>query len=253
MKLSIITCTYNSEKYLQECIDSVISQNIDNEIYEHIFIDGFSTDGTKDIIEKYISDNPLNKIQFFQNSPKGVYNAMNEGIKKANGEYLLFLNSDDYLANNSLGEYLEFIKQTNNRDIYFGKVQFFNSNIPNIRVIPNYNLINRIAFSIFGFNSLVCHPGALVKKELFNKFGYFNENYKIMSDYEFWIKLKKNNIKFTYYDRLVTFFREHENSLSTTNRDIALIENNMIREMYYGKFLGKILSLFTKIIVKIIK
>jgi len=253
MKLSIITCTYNSEKYLKECIDSVISQNIDNKIYEHIFIDAFSKDWTKNIIVNYISNNPFNNIQFFQNLPNWVYNAMNEWIKKANWEYLLFLNSDDYLANNSLWEYLEFIKQTNNRDIYFWKVQFFNSNNSNIRVIPNYNLINKIAFSIFWFNSLVCHPWVLVKKDLFNKFWYFNEDYKIMSDYEFWIKLKKNNIKFTYYDRLVTFFREHENSLSTTNRDIALIENNKIREIYYWKFLGKILSLFTKIIVKIIK
>jgi glycosyltransferase involved in cell wall biosynthesis len=78
MKLSIITCCYNSDKYIQETINSVISQKLDKNIYEHIFIDAFSSDNTIDIINKYIMENSENKIVLKQSKPKGIYNAMNE-------------------------------------------------------------------------------------------------------------------------------------------------------------------------------
>lgn len=77
MKLSIITCTYNSEKYLPEAMASIASQNngID---YEHIFVDGMSSDTTCDIIKKYAANNPTVGVILEQRNPKGIYNAMNE-------------------------------------------------------------------------------------------------------------------------------------------------------------------------------
>lgn len=83
---SIITCTYNSEKFLQENIDSVKSQTFKD--YEHIFIDGYSTDDTNKIINKYILIDRRSKI--FKYPPKGISNAFNLGIKKSLGKYLFF-------------------------------------------------------------------------------------------------------------------------------------------------------------------
>jgi glycosyltransferase involved in cell wall biosynthesis len=68
MKLSIITCTYNSEKYIQECINSVIAQNLDKDDYEHIFVDAYSTDKTKDIIAQYMKK--YSNVELIERKPK---------------------------------------------------------------------------------------------------------------------------------------------------------------------------------------
>ena len=109
MKLSIITCTYNSEKYLQECFDSVVFQNLNSDVYEQIFVDWFSTDSTIDILQEYQKNNPKKNITITQRIARGIYNAMNEWIKLSQWEYLLFLNSDDYLEKDILKEYLLWI------------------------------------------------------------------------------------------------------------------------------------------------
>lgn len=122
--LSIITCTWNSEKYLQECIESVKNQSWNLSI-EHIFVDGLSTDRTLDIIQSYQEEckDRIN-VKILQSSPKGVYNAMNQGIDNATGEYLLFLNSDDYLEDGILAQYLEQVSLSK-KDIYYGNIDFF--------------------------------------------------------------------------------------------------------------------------------
>ena len=92
MKVSIITVTHNSAKYLQECIDSVVNQTYRN--IEHIIIDGGSTDGTIDIIKHY--DNHIAK--WVSEADNGIYDAINKGMNLASGEVIGILNSDDMLA-----------------------------------------------------------------------------------------------------------------------------------------------------------
>src|SRR3989344_3422053 len=90
---SIITCTHNSKKFLAKNIHSVDLQTFTD--FEHIFIDGFSTDGTVDVISKYKRNNTKN-IRMFRSKAKGISNAMNVGVRKAKGKYILHLHSDDY-------------------------------------------------------------------------------------------------------------------------------------------------------------
>jgi len=92
MKFSIITCTYNSEKYLQENINSVESQIFHN--FEHVFIDGNSSDKTIEIIKKYQKKYP-HTVKLLQCEPKGISNAMNHGINQSSGQYIIHLHSDD--------------------------------------------------------------------------------------------------------------------------------------------------------------
>ncbi|ENB3635744.1 glycosyltransferase, partial [Escherichia coli] len=101
-KLSIVTVVYNGERFIENAINSVISQK--NEQVEYIIVDGGSTDSTLNIIEKY-----KNKIDIFiSEKDKGIYDAMNKGWSKATGEYVAFLNSDDFyqpgLLNSVLNE-----------------------------------------------------------------------------------------------------------------------------------------------------
>ena len=255
MKLSIITCTYNSDLYIEECIDSVLSQRLDPTIFEHIFVDWFSTDKTHDIIKKYIKEHPTHAITFVQKPVKWIYNAMNEGIKIAKWEYIICLNSDDYLANGVLHKYLKFISDTGNKDFYFGKVQFFDKGNPNVMILPHYDYFRKMAFYKFGFNSLVCHPGVILRKELFERFWYFNEHFKIMSDFAMWTKLYKNWVKFTFWNSVVTHFRMHTWSATwgseIRNRNAWFHEYKLIRQEYYWNVFGWIMYIISRYTSKI--
>jgi glycosyltransferase involved in cell wall biosynthesis len=105
---SIIIPTFNSEKVLRECLNSIVEQTFNN--YEIILIDGLSTDSTVDIIKEYSLNNP--NIHWVSEKDLGIYDAMNKGIKIANGEWVYFLGSDDKLSsNNALQEIFNFEKR----------------------------------------------------------------------------------------------------------------------------------------------
>lgn len=214
MKLSIITCTYNSEKYLQECIDSVIAQNLNIDIYEHIFVDACSTDKTKKIIEKYKKEYP--NVKLLERKPKWVYNAMNEWIKEAKWEYIICLNSDDWLAWSVLKKYLKYVENTWNLDVYYWKVSYTKDKVHYYTNLNSLLWLRKFLFKHFGWNVLIWHPATLMKKEIFEgDIWFFDETKKIASDY--WLLLKCLCYKktFCYFDEIVTNFRIHEWSLST--------------------------------------
>ncbi len=120
MKLTIITVCLNSENTIRDTINSVNSQTYKN--IEHIFIDGGSQDKTLSLLKK----NPNKKKKIFFKKNTGIYQAMNEGIKKASGDIIQILNSDDILHSNTIiEEVISKIKKSPNFDIYLGNVIFF--------------------------------------------------------------------------------------------------------------------------------
>ena len=122
MKLSIITINYNDATGLKKTLDSVAKQTSCN--FEHIIIDGASTDGSVEIIREYESTlasslSPLaSNLKWLSELDKGIYNAMNKGIKMATGDYLLFLNSGDCLVDDEVVEH--FVLCDNREDIISG-------------------------------------------------------------------------------------------------------------------------------------
>ena len=234
MKLSIITCTYNSEKYLQECIDSVIAQNLSKEGYEHIFVDAYSTDKSKSIIEKYMKR--YSNVKLIERKPKWIYNAMNEWIKEANWEYILCLNSDDFLEPNILNEYLDYIKHTWNLDIYFWKV----NNVCNNKIVyittNNFIRLRKFLFINFWCHVLLQHPAMLIKRELFFwDIGLFDESKRISSDYGLFIKCLVLGKKFVFFPKVVSNFRIHNWSISSNwkNNKLAAMESNYFKRKYF--------------------
>lgn len=172
--ISIITINYNNASGLARTIESVINQSDIN--YEYILIDGGSTDTSKQIIEQYSS-----KLDFWiSEKDNGIYHAMNKGIRQAHGKYLLFLNSGDYLEPDILKE-IE--KELTGEDIIYGDLYFI---IKEERYLVEYPQILTASHLISPGFSLP-HPASFIKKELFSDTLY-NENYKIVSDWEFFIK-----------------------------------------------------------------
>lgn len=168
--LSIITINYNNRDGLQKTIDSVICQTWRD--YEWVIIDGGSTDGSKELIEQY-----QEHFAYWCSEPdKGVYNAMNKGISKAKGEYLLFLNSGDVLYDNSVFEKVANVGS--HADIVSGQVER----------MDNGRLLRRYDKSIFMqlYNDTLNHQGTFIKRCLFENLKY-DENLKVVSDWKFWI------------------------------------------------------------------
>ena len=174
-KLSIITINYNNAEGLVRTMESVSCQVFTD--YEYIIIDGGSTDGSVDKIKSY-----LKKINYWiSEKDNGVYHAMNKGIDASHGEYCLFLNSGDYLINEKV---LSKVFSPNfTEDILYGnmKVDWNNGKI------TTEKMPKKITFSHM-FRDTIWHPVSFIKKKLFDKYGKYNENYKIVADYEFFYK-----------------------------------------------------------------
>ncbi|WP_026839469.1 glycosyltransferase family 2 protein [Gillisia sp. JM1] len=175
--LSIITINYNDLEGLKGTLLGVSHQTWKE--FEYIVIDGGSTDGSKEFIE---SQN--DKIDIWvSEEDSGIYNAMNKGINAASGEYLLFLNSGDFLNNNNvLSQVAE--KLIDGFDIFYGDVQLRDnkkSEKKDVLVYPE-----KLKFSFF-CNSTIIHQAAFIKKTLFDEVFYYNEELKFVSDWEFFI------------------------------------------------------------------
>lgn len=214
MKLSIITINYNNKNGLQKTIDSVISQTFKD--FEWIIIDGGSTDGSKELIEKYSS-----YINYWISEPdKGIYNAMNKGIVQAKGEYLQFLNSGDaFYDKYVLDKILKSINITS--DIITGSI-FSNKKI--IRGIG----YKEITLNDFFYNS-VFHPSSFIKKELFYKFGFYDEKYKIASDWKFFLNtIIIGNVNVNYIDLPIVDF--DSSGISSTEISLVKKEKKQILE-----------------------
>ncbi len=193
MKLSIITINYNNKVGLQKTIDSVVSQTFKD--YEWIIIDGGSTDGSKELIEEYSQ-----YITYWVSEPdKGIYNAMNKGILKAQGEYLYFLNSGDALYSKSILD--EFLSENIYGDIIYGNLILENLDKSTKEIIYK----NDISLSYFLEFKTICHQATIINKELF-KNNLYNESLKLVSDWEFEMKQVLKGKVFQYINKFLVIY-----------------------------------------------
>ena len=180
--ITVITPVLNNEKYLQECFDSLHTQNYKN--YEHIVIDG----GSRDETIKIIKDNE-DKIDFWvSEKDKGIYDAFNKGMKSSKGDIICFLNSDDlYYSEKTLDYVVEAFNNNTSLDFIFGPVK------------KHWGLLHgykpwKIHFT-WGFYS--SHStGFFIKSDSAKKVGFYNLKYKYSSDYDFFFRMiVKENMK----------------------------------------------------------
>jgi glycosyltransferase involved in cell wall biosynthesis len=183
IRLSIITINLNNKAGLERTIESVTGQTYSD--FEFIVIDGGSLDGSVEIIKKHEEKITL----WMSENDKGIYNAMNKGILKANGEYCLFINSGDFFIKSSI--LAEMISYINDEDILYGNGYFQAKD----NKLDKLECPEKLTLGFFTTYSLF-HPATLIKKNLFYKYGFFNEANKIVSDGEFFIKTTiLNNVK----------------------------------------------------------
>ena len=184
MKASIITVCYNSERFLEDAIQSVDAQDYPS--IEHIIVDGNSSDGTLEIIKKH-SD----KISHWISEPdSGIYDAMNKGVKIATGEIVGILNSDDIYADDKIISTI--VKQfEKDIDAVFGDVFFVSPNDLE-RPVRHYSA-KHWSPGKFTWGFMPPHPSFFVRKEYYDRLGLYKTDYERASDYELLIRFLKVN------------------------------------------------------------
>lgn len=216
MKISLITATYNSEKTIQDTIESVISQSYSN--IEYIIKDGGSTDNTLNIIHQYNG-----KIANVISAPDlGIYDAINKGIAVATGDIIGILNSDDFFTSNDIISIL--IKEFENEDIdaIYGDVHFVNSD--NLDKIVRYYSSKLFTPELFRFGFMPAHPSFYARRMCYEKYGVYSTDYKISADFDLLIRfLYKNKIKTKYLP--IDFVTMRMGGASTKNIRSKIILN----------------------------
>ncbi len=194
--ISIITVNLNDVEGLKRTMTSVFEQTFRE--FEYIIIDGGSTDGSKEYIERN-----KDKIDYWvSEKDSGIYNAMNKGIKAANGDYLLFLNSGDWLFENAVLD--KVADKLSDCDVLYGNmVKVFSDGKQHLDKGVNGREITFYTFATGNLN----HQATFISKGLFVRYGLYDENIGIVADWNFFlIALGMNNSKVKYLDIEISFF-----------------------------------------------
>ncbi len=190
-KVSIITVCFNNCKFIPFAIESVLGQTYAN--IEYIVIDGGSTDGTVEIIKSY-----GNKINRFISEPdKGIYDAMNKGLKLASGNIIGLLNSDDlFIDDQVISTVVDKFNQSS-CDVLFGDLYYVNADKPE-KIIRKWQTGDYVANS-FKKGWHPPHPTFYVSKHIYDKYGYFDLEFKLAADFELMLRfLEKYQVKSIY-------------------------------------------------------
>jgi glycosyltransferase involved in cell wall biosynthesis len=190
MKISIITVTFNSADYIENCLNSISNQLYDN--VEHIVIDGKSTDNTLN----FLNSKRRQLATLLSEKDCGIYDAMNKGINLANGDVIGFLNSDDFYASNKiLSKVANIFKDNPSIDACYADLTYIDR--VNENIIIRYWKSNQFVPGSFSKGWCPPHPTFFVRSSVYKKFGKFNINYQIAADVELMMRLieiKKINV-----------------------------------------------------------
>ena len=224
-KFSIITVTYNAGKVLEDTILSVISQTYRN--VEYIIVDGGSKDNTLEIIDKYSKH--ISKM--VSEPDKGLYDAMNKGIRMATGDYLCFLNAGDkFHEKETLQQIAETLKDKDLPDVIYGETAIVDETGKFLHM-RRLSTPERLNWKSFKQGMLVCHQAFLAKRELALKYPY-DMQYRFSADFDWCIRIMKeakclHNTRLTLIDYL-------NEGMTTRNHKASLKERFRIMAKHYG-------------------
>lgn len=218
MILSIITINYNNAEGLRITADSVRAQQAKD--IEFIVIDGGSTDGSVKII-----DENKDIITFScSEKDKGIYDAQNKGIRKAQGDYLLFLNSGDTLYDAGvLSSFFEETKRTK-AEIIYGNTNLVSSKEADRTLVPPAKLSLH-----FLFRETINHQASFIKRSLFKEFGFYDTRFRFCADFEFFFRVfLKRPEAYHYFDRLICNYNNEGLSSNKDNHAQMVREKQVI-------------------------
>lgn len=207
--LSVILPVYNAAKYLSLSIESILWQDFTD--FELLIIDDGSTDESMDIITRYLKDK---RVKLFSSSHNGLVSVLNKGIQLSNGKYIARMDADDISLPSRFSTQIDYLQADNSIGVIGTKTL----------VIDEYGSFKNngiYKFDADGINirmlkeNHLCHPSVMIRRELFIKYGLYNQMYKHAEDYELWLRFSKNT-KLYNTDEILLMYREHDSNISLT-------------------------------------
>ena len=233
--VSVIIPAYNHEKYIKECIESVLNQTYEN--IEVLVEDDCSTDKTKEII-KSIEDKRLKK--FYAKKNKGVVQTINELTKKCNGKYIAVLGSDDVWYPTKIEEQVKVFKKNpklgavfTQLDLIDEKGNVYPKEDPTYKIFNNTNMKSYERLRVFyQKGNHLCHPTSMISKKAIEDIGPYNRAFRQLHDYEYWTRLLQKYEIHIIPKRLIGYRRELNNSKSISSSTIKNL-TQMYNELFY--------------------
>ena len=228
MKLSIITINRNNAEGLEKTLRSVAAQSFRE--FEYIVIDGASTDGSVEVVKSHESE--FAHLKWVSEPDQGIYNAMNKGVHKTTGDYIQILNSGDCLASNDIIErMLAALKEAGNPSILYGNmVKCF----PDGRKMVDKCFAGQEITMLGMYTGTLNHDPAYICRDLFEKYGYYDENLKIVSDWKWYLQaIILGGEKPQYVDLDVTLF--DMTGISETNKKLDKEERDAVLEQLFPR------------------
>lgn len=220
-KITIITCTYNSSRYLRETLNSVKEQTFKD--FEHLFVDGGSTDDTLTIIKEY-----YNNAAIIIGKDKGLYDAFNKGLARANGQIIGFLHSDDIFFDNQALERVSSAFMNKDVDYYCARMVIYDEKLESLFAIlgapPHRQTLKDQLYS----STYFAHPTYYCKKEIIEQVGDFDLAYKVAADIDWLYRLENTTQQFYFDPKPLVKFRG-EGGISANKYFVALSEEMSIR------------------------
>ena len=212
IKLSIVTICKNEAASIPQTLKSVLSQSFSG--YEHIIIDGGSTDETMDIVRSY-----QNKILKIISEPdRGIWHAMNKGISLAEGEYLYFLNAGDTLFDQEVLKDI-FNEVKHEEELIYGNIV---DSYSERQVLKKFSDTLSVKYLM---SNMICHQAMFTRKTLFKRYGYFDESFKLLADYDFlWRCIVKHKATYRHVDRTIAYYDMNGLTADPRNREILIRE-----------------------------
>ncbi len=246
MKISLITVTYNCEETLSDTFDSVRSQNCEQ--LEYIVIDGGSSDSTVDIIKQN-----EDIISYWESeADEGIYDAMNKGLRRATGDVIGFLHSDDmFFSGNTLKSIIE-VAEDESPDVIYGDLEYVNAKYTD-KVIRRWNSCD-FKGSLLKKGWMPPHPTLYIRKQIVEETGFFDTSFRIAADYDYILRLfTRKGLKTHYLPKVIVKMRlggESNKSVSNIIRkskeDVRALRKNKVGGLFtlIGKNLSKIPQFF---------
>ncbi len=227
-KISLITPSFNQGDYIEKTITSVLGQNYPN--LEYLIIDGGSTDQTLDILKKYSA-----KIFWISEKDKGQSDAINKGLKKAKGEIVGFINSDDYLQKNSLRIIADFFSSHQESFWVTGKCKIVNEKGDEVRnlitLYKNFFLKFLRFRSLFHIVQFISQPATFWRREVIKKVGLFDQNLHYSMDYDYWLRIWQH-YRLDFIDKYLAAYRIHYQSKAVISPETQFQTEHEILKRY---------------------
>lgn len=223
-RISVLTVTLNSERFLAECLSSVATQG--DSLYEHIIVDGGSTDATLEIVKKHAASD--SRVRWISEPDRGISDAMNKGVAMATGDVVTHLNSDDYYPHRQVLSTVQdcFSRNPNDHWLTAGFISVTEDGafIRDIRV-------RRYSYRRLVRGNILLHPSTFIKRDLFNSVGGFNLSLSYCMDYDLFLRLGSISPPLVI-DEQLSCFRTHAGSRSVSQAVQMYEEEFQVRMDY---------------------